>query len=151
MFGIGTSELILIFAVALIVFGPNKIPEIARLVAKAMRMFQDASHELQRQLEMSEWDKHLDMEPKKKSEPASSEQISSIPSDSSAYQSPYQYDSSASQPYYDPYSSGQESTNQAASSVGEAVMETTATPVAEIEIDPAKYEDADRAARELKE
>jgi sec-independent protein translocase protein TatB len=39
MFGIGTSELIIIFLVALIVLGPKKLPEIARTLAKVLREF----------------------------------------------------------------------------------------------------------------
>ncbi len=55
--GIGPTELLVVLGVALIVFGPNRLPELARYIAKAMKMFRDASNELQRQLDMSEWDK----------------------------------------------------------------------------------------------
>ena len=51
----------------------------------------------------------------------------------------------------DPYTSSPEGMNSSSSSGGETVIETTATPVEEIEIDPAKVDDADRAARELKD
>lgn len=54
MLGIGTSELIVLLGVALMVFGPQKLPELARLLAQATKMFNDASREIQRQLEMSE-------------------------------------------------------------------------------------------------
>ncbi|MDP8245436.1 MAG: twin-arginine translocase TatA/TatE family subunit [Candidatus Hinthialibacter antarcticus] len=54
MLGIGTSELVVLLGVALMVFGPQKLPELARLLAKATKMFNDASREIQRQLEMSE-------------------------------------------------------------------------------------------------
>jgi sec-independent protein translocase protein TatA len=36
---IGPAELIVIFVVALLVFGPNKLPEIGRQVGKAIREF----------------------------------------------------------------------------------------------------------------
>lgn len=36
MFNIGTPELIMIFVVALIVFGPRRLPEIGRSLAKAV-------------------------------------------------------------------------------------------------------------------
>ena len=36
---IGPAELIVIFVVALLVFGPNKLPEISRQVGKAIREF----------------------------------------------------------------------------------------------------------------
>ena len=37
MFDIGTQELIIIFIVALLVFGPKKLPELARTLGKGMR------------------------------------------------------------------------------------------------------------------
>ena len=43
MFSIGMPELILIFAVALIVFGPRKLPEIGRIAGKAVREFKKAA------------------------------------------------------------------------------------------------------------
>ena len=36
MFNIGMSEMILVFIVALIVFGPDRLPEIARTVGKSV-------------------------------------------------------------------------------------------------------------------
>lgn len=46
MFGIGMPELVLILAVALIVLGPRKLPEIARSLGKAMREFKKAADDL---------------------------------------------------------------------------------------------------------
>lgn len=46
-FGIGLPEMILILAVALLVFGPKKLPEIGRSMGKAIRSFQDASKEFE--------------------------------------------------------------------------------------------------------
>ena len=43
VFGIGLPELALIMVVALLVFGPKKLPEIGRSLGKAIRGFQDAS------------------------------------------------------------------------------------------------------------
>jgi sec-independent protein translocase protein TatA len=39
MGGIGTSELLVIAVVALILFGPSKIPEFARNLGRAVNMF----------------------------------------------------------------------------------------------------------------
>ena len=47
IFGIGLPEMFLIFVVALLVFGPKKLPEIGRSLGKAIRGFQDASKEFQ--------------------------------------------------------------------------------------------------------
>lgn len=47
IFGIGLPEMALITIVALLVFGPKKLPEIGRSVAKTIRGFQDASKEFE--------------------------------------------------------------------------------------------------------
>lgn len=46
MFGIGMPEMILILAVALIVIGPKKLPDLARSLGKAMGEFKKATSEL---------------------------------------------------------------------------------------------------------
>jgi len=52
MFGsIGPAELILIFIIALLVFGPRKLPEIGRSVGKALREFKKASDEIKTRIE----------------------------------------------------------------------------------------------------
>jgi len=43
---IGTQEMIVIFLLALILFGPKKLPEIGRTVGKALTEFRRASNEL---------------------------------------------------------------------------------------------------------
>ena len=44
MFGIGVPELILILVVGLVVFGPGKLPEVARSLGKGIREFRKAPH-----------------------------------------------------------------------------------------------------------
>jgi sec-independent protein translocase protein TatA len=47
IFGIGLPEMALIMVVALLIFGPKKLPEIGRSLGKAIRGFQDASKEFE--------------------------------------------------------------------------------------------------------
>ena len=46
LFGMGIGEIILILVVALIIWGPGKIPEIARTLGKAMRTLRKATLDL---------------------------------------------------------------------------------------------------------
>jgi sec-independent protein translocase protein TatA len=48
---IGMPELIVIFVIALIVFGPRKLPELGRSLGKAIAEFKRATNELQHTLE----------------------------------------------------------------------------------------------------
>lgn len=48
--GIGPSELILILIVALFLFGPDKIPEMARSLGKAMGEFKKAQTEAENEI-----------------------------------------------------------------------------------------------------
>jgi TatA/E family protein of Tat protein translocase len=56
MFGIGMPELLLILAVALIVLGPKKLPELARALGKGMAEFRRATDELKDEFRQMEHD-----------------------------------------------------------------------------------------------
>jgi len=45
-FGIGTGEILLILVVALVIWGPRRLPEIARTMGKAMRTLRKATFDL---------------------------------------------------------------------------------------------------------
>jgi sec-independent protein translocase protein TatA len=47
IFGIGLPEMILILVVALLIFGPKKLPEIGSSLGKALRGFQDATKDFE--------------------------------------------------------------------------------------------------------
>lgn len=58
------SETIVLFFLALIIFGPKKLPEIARTVGKYLNEFRRASNEFKAQIEQEI--AHLEVEDKKK-------------------------------------------------------------------------------------
>jgi TatA/E family protein of Tat protein translocase len=68
MFGLGIGELLVIFVIALIIFGPKKLPEIGRSVGRAMMEFKKASQEFQDSVreEMKEVEKTAQLDEIKK-------------------------------------------------------------------------------------
>jgi TatA/E family protein of Tat protein translocase len=51
MFGISTQEMFIILLLVLLLFGANRIPEVARSVGKGLREFRKAANEFQRAIE----------------------------------------------------------------------------------------------------
>jgi Tat protein translocase TatB subunit len=49
MFGIGMTELMVIFVIGLVVLGPKRLPELARTLGKSMAEFRRASNEMRRE------------------------------------------------------------------------------------------------------
>lgn len=77
---IGTPEFMVILLVALLLFGGDKLPELARGLGKGIREFQDASDNVKREIhrninevknnmEESANDLKIDQTPEKKEEP----------------------------------------------------------------------------------
>jgi TatA/E family protein of Tat protein translocase len=52
MFGIGMPEMILILAIALIVIGPKKLPDLAKSLGRAMREFKKATSEFKETMDL---------------------------------------------------------------------------------------------------
>ena len=48
---IGIQELVLILIIALVIFGPKKLPELGRSVGKALAEFRRASNEIKQSIE----------------------------------------------------------------------------------------------------
>ncbi|MGH7333499.1 MAG: Sec-independent protein translocase subunit TatA/TatB [Candidatus Rokuibacteriota bacterium] len=66
MFDIGLQEILVIGVIALLVFGPSKLPELGRMVGRAMREFRRASDEFRSTVETN---LHIN-DPDKVNEPA---------------------------------------------------------------------------------
>lgn len=137
---LGTTEIIIILAVALIAFGPHRLPELARYAAKAMKMFKEASRELQNQLNIDDWD--LDKPTKSyhtSNSSSNSNQIDYDSPDDYEYNSPYGDEDDG---YYGDDVEGEISNSDSSSDHSSDFQ---------VIDDPAKDQDAKREARELDE
>lgn len=74
MFGLGPAEVILVLIIALIVFGPGRLPEIGQALGKSMREFREATsgitEEFTREMEATERAARGEKETQEKEEPA---------------------------------------------------------------------------------
>jgi sec-independent protein translocase protein TatA len=68
MFGIGTTELLVILFIILLVFGSKKLPELAKGLGKGINEFKRASQEIQNELDINAPLKEAKKEPEKKEE-----------------------------------------------------------------------------------
>lgn len=84
--GLGMSEVILILVVALIVFGPRKLPDLGKSLGQAMAQFRRASEDFKRT-----WEQEVEIEKVRKSDVTSS--------------STSDYNTAESNDPYNPYSS----------------------------------------------
>ncbi|MBI4744737.1 MAG: TatA/E family twin arginine-targeting protein translocase [Actinobacteria bacterium] len=70
VFGLGVPELIIILVIALIIFGPRKLPEIGQALGKGIREFKKGTQEIQKDLESAV---KIDDEPKAETKPKAAE------------------------------------------------------------------------------
>lgn len=63
MFGLGLPEIIVIFVIALVVFGPKKLPDLGKSIGRAMAEFKKASEDFQESVrsEMKDVEKTVDV------------------------------------------------------------------------------------------
>jgi sec-independent protein translocase protein TatB len=85
------SETIFLFVLALVVFGPKKLPEIARQIGKALNEFRRASNEFKAQIEQEishlEVEKQTVLPPSAAPEGTASRSLSAAPVEVSAVES----------------------------------------------------------------
>ena len=65
VFGIGLPEMAVIAAVALLVFGPKRLPEFGRTLGKTLKGFQSASKEFEREINKAMADPESEVDPAK--------------------------------------------------------------------------------------
>jgi TatA/E family protein of Tat protein translocase len=101
--GLGMGEIVLILVIALVVFGPRKLPELGKSLGQAMAQFRRASEDFKRT-----WEQEVEVEKVRKGETTGGE-------------SNYSYNES-----YDPYNS--HSDESSSHSDGDKVAESNSAP-----------------------
>ena len=66
MFGLGPTELIVILIIALVIFGPSRLPKVGQSLGQAMRAFRDSTEKVQGEIQKT-FDASSDSETSKKS------------------------------------------------------------------------------------
>lgn len=61
MFGIGGGELVLIIFIALMLFGSEKIPDVARTMGKIMAQVKNATNDIKSEIQKSAEDNNMDL------------------------------------------------------------------------------------------
>ena len=83
---IGTQELMLIFVVALVLFGGKKLPELARGLGRGIREFKDASEGIKREIsdQINNFEKDLDVNVEEATDQQPARKTEVLTSDSSS-------------------------------------------------------------------
>ncbi|HEY2739524.1 MAG TPA: TatA/E family twin arginine-targeting protein translocase [Thermoanaerobaculia bacterium] len=111
MFGLGVPEMIFILLLALLIFGPKKLPEIGRTLGKGMSEFRKASNELTRSInaELSLDEDPTPAQPMRRTSPspqspqdtqprAASPLIAAVPAPASLPPAPHQEETAPAEP-----------------------------------------------------
>ena len=116
--GLGMPEVVLILVIALIVFGPRKLPELGKSLGQAMQQFRRASEDFKRT-----WEQEVELDKVRKTDTPTSS-TSHDYSSSDSYNDPY-----------NPYGSEADSSHQpAALATGSQTGSVAASNTAEHEI-----------------
>ncbi len=92
MFDVGLPELIMILVVALIVFGPGKLPEIGAALGKAIREFRRATQGLSDEIRSATLAADAELRPPLRSEPPATPtepraaEVNTSPTDSKSHE-----------------------------------------------------------------
>jgi sec-independent protein translocase protein TatA len=132
--GLGMPEVVLILVIALIVFGPRKLPELGKSLGQAMNQFRKASDEFKRT-----WEQEVELEKVRKSD-----------TPTLADGSGYSYDNShhpdagyGTDPDFNyGYDAAANSSTTASSSVADPVSPTEPAPAAVAAVTPEKKAEA---------
>jgi TatA/E family protein of Tat protein translocase len=110
MMGLGMTEILVILVIALIVFGPRKLPDLGKSLGQAMSQFRRASDDFKRT-----WEQEVETEKIRKDLSLEPETTTN-----------YNYNSTESNDPYDPYSDYTEPSDQTKNETVPTAAETTA-------------------------
>jgi TatA/E family protein of Tat protein translocase len=120
--GLGMPEVVLILVIALIVFGPRKLPELGKSLGQAMSQFRKASDDFKRT-----WEQEVETEKYRKT-------------DSETANSGYNYNSTESNDPYNPYENDYYSNGSETPQLPAPEHENVANSSSSSQPDPAKAE-----------
>ena len=120
---IGLPEMVAIFVIALLLFGPKKLPELGRTLGKALTEFRRAKNELKATFDahLSELDREVNLNSTPSPRPYSSPDYSYTQGDYGHYDSDY----------HSPSESGSQATYETSTSDSSSTASATATQDAE--------------------